>query len=70
MVNDVRFGDADAVFTIRSAAAAATCSICLVEARRVHNRYVRSLADLPMDGRAARMRVAARRFRRDEALKR
>jgi transposase len=40
----------------------ATCPICGSDARRVHSRYPRRLADLPCLGRAVRLQVTVRRF--------
>ena len=40
----------------------ATCPVCGSDARRVHSRYIRRLADLPCLGRAVRLRVTVRRF--------
>jgi Transposase/zinc-finger of transposase IS204/IS1001/IS1096/IS1165/Homeodomain-like domain len=40
----------------------AACPLCGSDARNVHSRYFRRLADLPCFGRAVRLRVAVRRF--------
>jgi transposase len=40
----------------------ATCPVCGSDARRVHSRYTRRLADLPCFGRAVRLEVTVRRF--------
>jgi transposase len=40
----------------------ATCPVCGSDARRIHSRYTRRLADLPCFGRAVRLRVTVRRF--------
>ena len=40
----------------------ARCPVCGSEARRIHSRYTRRLADLPCLGRAVRIQVAVRRF--------
>jgi hypothetical protein len=40
----------------------ATCPVCGSDARRVHSRYTRRLADLPCLGRAVRLQVTVRRF--------
>lgn len=40
----------------------ATCPVCGSDARRVHSRYIRRLADLPCLGRAVRLQVTVRRF--------
>lgn len=41
---------------------AAACPVCGAESRRVHSRYERTLADLPWQGVAVRMRLRTRRF--------
>ena len=40
----------------------AACPLCGSDARNVHSRYIRRLADLPCSGRAVQLRVAVRRF--------
>lgn len=65
-VRNVHAERAAVVITVRSTQRGATCPGCGVEARRVHSRYARNLADLPISGRAVRLRVDARRFRCDE----
>jgi len=40
----------------------ATCPVCGCDARRIHSRYTRRLADLPGLGRSVRLRVTVRRF--------
>jgi transposase len=42
--------------------ASAICPRCGVASRRVHSRYVRTLADLPWEGIRVRMRLRTRRF--------
>jgi transposase len=44
------------------AAPNATRPVCGSDARRIHSRYTRRLADLPCLGRAVRLRVTVRRF--------
>jgi transposase len=39
------------------------CPVCGHASRRVHSRYLRTLADLPWQGRAVLIRIEARRFR-------
>ena len=43
----------------------ACCPLCNEPSRRVHSRYVRSLADLPWQGVAVRVQLLVRRFRCD-----
>jgi transposase len=40
----------------------AACPVCGSDARRIHSRYTRRLADLPCFGRAVRLHVTVRRF--------
>jgi zinc-finger of transposase IS204/IS1001/IS1096/IS1165 len=50
-----------------------TCPLCGVASGRVHSHYLRTLADLPWQGRLVALRVQARRFRcatRDGLLER
>jgi transposase len=41
----------------------ASCPLCNRVSQKIHNRYQRTLADLPWHGRAVEIRVDARRFR-------
>ncbi len=59
---------ATAVITVRSTAAAGVCPGCGGVSRRVHSRYTRHLADLPVAGRPVRLEVIARRFRCEAVL--
>ncbi len=47
----------------RSNATMAACPSCATAARRVHSRYRRRVADLPLAGRRIELQVAVRRFR-------
>ena len=40
----------------------ATCPVCGADARRIHSRYTRRIADLPCFGRAVRIQLTVRRF--------
>ena len=51
-----------ALITIRAEEQASVCPGCGTQSRRVHSRYRRRLADLPIAGRAVRLLVLARRF--------
>jgi transposase len=64
---DSQVEDGKAVITVRSSGREAACPDCGAAARRVHSRYVRTLADLPLGGRAVRLQFVARRFRCDVA---
>ena len=50
------------VLFVRAKATASPCPRCQGPATRVHSRYTRTLADLPWQGRAARLMVLVRRF--------
>ena len=63
VVDDVGIDGGLMVIAVRSGAGDAACPDCGIVARRVHSRYVRTLADLPLCGRAVRLRVTARRLR-------
>jgi len=65
VMEDAGVEGATTVITVRSAAVQVVCPACGVAAGRVHSRYVRTLWDLPLGGRAVRLRLAVRRFRCD-----
>lgn len=48
--------------TLASNRAVVACPVCDTPARRVHSRYVRTLADLPWQGLAVQLRLETRRF--------
>src|SRR4051812_23832605 len=50
------------VVTPRAAGRTVACQVCGTGARRVHSRYVRTVADLPCTGRPVRLRLEARRL--------
>ena len=53
----------DVVIAIRHQSPVGICPSCGRASRRVHSRYCRGVADLPLSGRRVRLIVAARRFR-------
>ncbi|MGO9774179.1 MAG: transposase family protein [Roseiarcus sp.] len=53
------------VITIRPTSANSPCPSCGVASGRVHSRYPRRLADLPIAGRRVELALQARRFRCD-----
>jgi hypothetical protein len=55
---------ATTLITVRPASRASACPECGVSSDRIHSRYLRRVTDLPMAGRAVRLVVVARRFRR------
>ena len=65
---DAKIENGTALKTVRSRVSEVACPICGAEARRVHSRYVRTLADLPLVGRGVRLQFRARRLRCDAAL--
>jgi transposase len=54
--------------TVRSARDFGHCPSCGAVSRRVHSRYQRRVADLPLAGRSVVLLVLARRFRCDAVL--
>ena len=60
---DVRTEGAATVITARSSLVEAACPDCGAPARRVHSRYVRTLADLPLGGRPVQLRLMVWRLR-------
>src|SRR5436190_24301580 len=56
------------VITVRSIASVGVCPSCRAVSRRVHSRYRRRAADLPLAGRSVQLQVLARRFRCDGVL--
>jgi transposase len=53
------------IITVRHAGKSNPCPGCSADAERVHSRYPRRIADLPLGGRQVRLIVVARRFRCD-----
>ena len=56
------------VIWVRSRAERGVCPTCGALSRRVHSRYWRRPADLPLSGHRVELRVAVRRFRCDTDL--
>lgn len=54
--------------TVRLASEASACPDCGASSKRVHSRYRRQLADLPIAGRPVRLELLVRRFFCDEIL--
>ena len=57
--------DESTVVNIRATSASSPCPGCGAISTRVHSRYPRRLADLPMSGRRVVLMLTARRFRCD-----
>ena len=62
VVDDATSDEAGALIMVRSVAVASACPGCGTQSGRVHSRYRRHLADLPIAGRPVRVVVLARRF--------
>ena len=60
---DVRTEGVATVITAKSSLVEVACPDCGTPARRVHSRYVRTLADLPLGGRPVQLRLVVRRLR-------
>lgn len=56
------------VIIVRPMSDTSVCPGCQVRSRRIHSRYQRRLADLPLAGQQVRLVVVARRFRCDTVL--
>ena len=56
------------VITVRSSTSVGDCPGCGGTSHRVHSRYTRSMADLPLSGRLVKLKLLVRRFRCDRAL--
>ena len=54
--------EAGIVVVAKSEVAERPCPVCGRASRRVHSRYVRTIADLPCGGRRVELRLRARRF--------
>jgi transposase len=66
---DEAVSDCDStLITVRSASRASPCPGYGTSSKRVHSRYKRRLADLPMPGKPVRLVIAARRFHCDAML--
>jgi transposase len=68
VVDDVVSDEAEVLFTIRAASGASACPGCGTRSERVHSRYRRRLADLPLAGKPVQLVVLARRFHCDAVL--
>lgn len=62
---DAKIENGAALITVRSRVDEVACPDCGAAARRIHSRYVRTLADLPLAGRGVRLQFIARRLRCD-----
>jgi hypothetical protein len=60
VMEEVGVEDGITVIVVRSAALRAICPACGGAAGRVHSRYIRTLSDLPLSGRAVRLKLSVR----------
>lgn len=67
-VDGVSSDDAGMVIAVRPMNRTSSCPGCGRSSKRVHSRYRRRLADLPIAGRPVRLVVVARRFHCDAVL--
>jgi transposase len=63
LVNRVSIGGVTTTIEARGVGATGQCPDCRLASARVHSRYQRRLADLPLAGRVVRICLMARRFR-------
>jgi zinc-finger of transposase IS204/IS1001/IS1096/IS1165 len=63
VVENVACDGATTVITVRRASRSSPCPGCGTSSERIHSRYLRRVADLPLAGRPVRLVVVARRFR-------
>ena len=68
IMENLSIQETGAVMTVRSAAGVSHCPACGMGSRRIHSRYLRRLADLPIAGHPVRLLVKARRFYCDAVL--
>ena len=68
VVDEIISNGAGAQITVRGVGSSSLCPGCGRASERVHSRYRRHLADLPMAGKPVRLVVRARRFHCDTAL--
>ena len=68
VVEDAASEDSLTLITVRSLRSVSACPGCGMRSERIHSRYRRRLADLPMAGKPVRLVVVARRFHCDAVL--
>lgn len=68
VVDDVSSDSAGMLITVPAVGKASSCPGCGRTSERIHSRYHRHLADLPMVGKPVRLVVRARRFHCDTVL--
>jgi transposase len=68
VVYNTAIDDGVMLIAIRPASTASLCPVCGTRSERIHSRYQRRLADLPLVGKPVRLVIDARRFHRDAVL--
>jgi hypothetical protein len=68
IVESVSSDERGVVIVVRSGSLSNECPSCKTASARVHSRYRRRVADLPLSGRRVQLIVLARRFRCDAVL--
>jgi transposase len=68
VTDDIRSEDGGVVIKLRPISRASSCPLCATQSERIHSRYHRHLADLPVTGRFVRLVILARRFHCDAVL--
>ncbi|MDI4658254.1 transposase family protein [Xanthobacter sp. AM11] len=68
MLDDVSSDSTGTLIAVRAVGKASSCPGCGRTSERIHSRYHRHLADLPMAGKPVRLVVRARRFHCDTVL--
>jgi transposase len=63
VVESATYDSATRVITVRRASRSSPCPGCGTSSERIHSRYLRRVADLPLAGRPVRLVIVARRFR-------
>ena len=60
VVESATLEDAIAVIVVRAAGGESICPVCGTRSERIHSRYRRRVADLPIAGRGVRLLIMAR----------
>ena len=68
IVDEVADADSGIQICLRASSARSCCPGCGTTSTRVHSRYARQLADLPLSGKPVRLVIRARRFHCDAVL--
>lgn len=68
VVDKTAVDDGVIIITVRPMSKSSRCPGCGTKSERIHSRYQRRLADLPIAGKSVRLVVAARRFHCDAVL--